>query len=131
MIRNMTHHRYISIIALSGLFAWIAWALIIFKLDPIQSMGISLSFFFITLLLALSCTFSVIGFYFRVWLFKNEIFYKHINVALRQGLLLSLITIFCLVFQMMRVLTWWSGLLLIVVAVLLEFYFSSKDSEIL
>ena len=127
----MTHHRYISIIALSGLFAWIAWALIIFKLDPIQSMGISLSFFFITLLLALSCTFSVIGFYFRVWLFKNEIFYKHINVALRQGLLLSLITIFCLVFQMMRVLTWWSGLLLIVVAVLLEFYFSSKDSEIL
>ena len=126
----MTHHRYISIIAVSGLIAWLAWILIITKLNPYESMGISLAFFFLTLFIALSSTFTVVGFYFRVWLFKNEIFYKHINIALRQGFFLSLIAVFCLVFQMMRVLTWWSGLLLVVVAVLLEFYFSSKDSEL-
>lgn len=125
----MTHHRYISIIGFSGLMAWIAWVLIVFKLSPFESMEISLSFFYITLLIALSCTFTVLGFYFRVWLFKNEIFYKHINISLRQGIFLSLIAVFCLVFQMMRVLTWWSGSLLVVVAVLLEFYFSSKDTE--
>ncbi|GAG23248.1 unnamed protein product, partial [marine sediment metagenome] len=118
------------IIGLSGLLAWTAWILIIFKLTPYESMGLSLTFFFITFLIALSCTFTVFGFYFRVWLFKNEIFYKHINVAFRQGFFLSLIAVFCLIFQMMRVLTWWSGLLLVVIAVFLESYFSSKDSEL-
>lgn len=125
----MTHHRYISYIALSGIIAWVGWFLVVFKLNPYESMGVALSFFFITFLIALTCTFTVFGFYFRVWLFKNEIFYKHINIALRQGVFLALIAIFCLVFQMMRVLTWWSGLLLVVIAVLLEFYFSAKDSD--
>lgn len=127
----MTHHRYISIIALSGLLAWIGWAVVINKLTPYENMGIALSFFYITLFIALSCTFTVIGFYFRVWLFKNEIFYKHINVALRQGIFLGLIAVFSLIFQMMKVLTWWSGFLLVAVFVLLEFYFSSKDAELL
>lgn len=125
----MTHHRYISIIAFSGVLAWIAWVLIVLKLSPYESAGLSLIFFFITLMIALSCTFSVFGFYFRVWLFKNEIFYKHINIALRQGVFLGLIAVFCLVFQMMKVFTWWSGFLLVIIAVLLEFYFSSRDTE--
>jgi len=125
----MTHHRYIFIIGGAGLAAWFAWLIVLFKLNPYTTMGLSLFFFFITLFIALTCTFTVIGFYFRVWLFKNEIFYKHINIALRQGVFLALIATFGLVFQMLRVLTWWSGFLLMFVAVLLEFYFSAKDSE--
>jgi hypothetical protein len=125
----VTHHRYISIIAGAGLMAWLAWLIVLFKLNPYETMGLSLSFFFITLFVALACTFSVVGFYFRIWLFKNEIFYKHINIAFRQGVFLALIAVFALVFQMLRVLTWWSGFLLIFIAVLLEFYFSAKDSE--
>ena len=126
----MTHHRYIGIIGISGLIAWIGWLLVINKLSPYESMGLSLLLFFLTLFIALSGTFTALGFYFRVWLFKNEIFYRHINVSLRQGVFLSLIAIFCLVFQMMRVLSWWSGLLLVAIALLLEFYFSSRDSEL-
>lgn len=125
----MTHGRYVAIIGFAGVLAWIGWFLVLTKLNPFESTGLALSFFFLTLLIALTSTFTVFGFYFRVWLYKNEIFYKHINVALRQGLLLSLLTIFSLVFQMMRVLTWWSGLLLVVIAMLLEFYFSSRDAE--
>lgn len=126
----MSHYKYIAIIAGSGLCAWLGWILVILKLSPYVNLGPSLAFFYITLFIALSATFAVVGFYFRVWLFKNEIFYRHINVALRQGIFLSLIAVFCLIFQMMKVLSWWSGLLLVVVAVLLEFYFSAKDSEL-
>ncbi len=126
----MTHGRYILFILGSGVSAWIGWILVVTKLSPYETLGLSLAFFFITLFIALSSTFAVLGFYFRVWLFRNEIFYRHINVALRQGVFLSLIAVFCLIFQMMRVLTWWSGMLLILVAVLLEFYFSAKDSEL-
>ncbi len=125
----MTHHRYIGIITIAGVISWIAWFLVITKLSPYESMGPSLTLFFVTLFIALTSTLTALGFYFRLWAFRNEVFYKHINVALRQGVFLSLIAVFSLVFQMMRVLTWWSGILLIAAAVLLEFYFSSKDSE--
>jgi len=125
----MTHHRYISIIAFSGGLMWVAWILIVLKLNPYESAGTALLLFFLTLMIALSCTFTVFGFYFRVWLFRNEIFYKHINIALRQGIFLSLIAVFCLVFQRMKVFSWWSGFLIVAVFVLLEFYFSSRDTE--
>lgn len=125
----MTHHKYISIIAISGLIAWVAFALVLFKMNPYESMGLALSFFYVSSFVALSCTFTVIGFYFRVWLFKNEIFYKHINIALRQGVILALIAIFCMVFQMLKVMTWWSGFLLVAISVLFEAYFSSRDAE--
>jgi len=125
----MTHHRYIGIITSAGIISWIAWALVITKMSPYESMGPSLTFFFVTLFIALTTTLTALGFYFRLWFFKNEIFYKHINVSLRQGVFLSLVAVFSLVFQMIKVLTWWSGILLVSAAVLLEFYFSSKDSE--
>ena len=125
----MTHHRYIGIISSAGIISWIAWLLVLTKMSPYESMGPSLTFFFITLFIALTTTLTALGFYFRLWFFKNEIFYKHINVSLRQGVFLSLVAVFSLVFQMIKVLTWWSGILLVAAAVLLEFYFSSKDSE--
>lgn len=126
----MTHHRYNTIIAIAGLFSWIGLLLVLSQLDPNVSTGLTLIFLYSTMFIALSSTFTIVGFYFRVWLFKNEIFYKHINVALRQGVILALIAVFSLVFQMIKVLTWWSGLLLLFVAVLLEFYFSARDSEL-
>jgi hypothetical protein len=126
----MSHYRYITVIAFAAFLAWLGWFVVVFKLSPFENAGLAMTLFYLTLFIALSCTFTVVGFYFRVWLFRNEIFYGHINVALRQGVFLSLIATFCLVFQMIRVLTWWSGLLLIVIALLLEFYFSARDSEL-
>lgn len=125
----MTHHRYISVIAIAGFISAFAWTLVIIKLSPYQAKGLALAFFFLTMFMTLSSLFTVVGFYFRVWLFKNEIFYKHINISLRQGVFLGLLAVFALVFQMIRVLNWWSGLLLIVIVVLLEFFFSMKDAE--
>ena len=125
----ISHSRYIAFIAASGLFAWIGWLLVLTNLSPYGNLALALTFFFLTLFIALTSSFTVIGFYFRLWLLRNEIFYKHINVALRQGVFLSLIAVFCLVFQMVRVLTWWSGLLLVVIFVLLESYFASRDSS--
>ena len=126
----MSHNRYIGIIAMVGLLAWFGFTLVITKLSPNENLGISLALLFLTFFIAISSTFAVLGFYFRLWLLKNEIFYRHINVALRQGVFLALIATFCLVLQMIRVLNWWSGILLVVVAVLLEFYFSARDSEL-
>ena len=125
----MNYNKYMGIIGISAIIGWLGWVLVLTQLSPYKNTSISLTLFLLTLFIALTCSFTVLGFYFRLWLFKNEIFYQHINISLRQGLLLSLITTLCLIFQTAKVLTWWSGLLIITSAVLLEFYFSTKDSE--
>lgn len=123
----MTHHRYLAIIGVAGVVSWIAWVVVINKLDPTQSPGLALGLFYLSLFFALTCTFTVLGFYFRMWLNKNEIFYNHIHIAFRQGLLLTFIALGCLTFLLMGVLTWWSGLLLIGVVTLVEFYFAARE----
>lgn len=123
----MTHKNYLLVVAGAGLLAWVAFITVIFKFNPYESTSLALAFFYLSLFIALSCTFTLIGYYFRLWLYKNEIFYLHINISLRQGVLLSLIAICCLVLLMLDVLTWWSGMLLIFAAVLFEFYFASRE----
>jgi hypothetical protein len=123
----MIHRNYLLVIAGAGLLAWVAFGTVIFKFNPYESTSIALAFFYMSLFIALSCTFTLVGYFFRMWLYKNEVFYLHINISLRQGILLSLIAVCCLVLLMLNVLTWWSGGLLISAAVLLEFYFASKE----
>lgn len=119
----MTHHRYLSIIGIAALLSWTSFLIVLFKLNPMESPGLALGLFFMTLFLALMCTFCIFGFYFRLWLNHNEIYYQHINTSLRQGILLSVLSIVAVAFQLVRVLTWWTGFLLIFAVLLIEFYF--------
>ena len=67
-------------------------------------------------------------FYFlRCWAYKKQIYNVHLNTSLRQGVLLSAMIIIGLGFQRLRVLTWWDGILLLAIVLLIEFYFSSRD----
>ncbi len=124
----MSQHRFILFIAVTGLISALAWVIVFTQLSPYETGGLSIALFFVTLFMATASFFTVFGFYFRLWLFKNEIFYKHINVSLRQGVLLALIAMFALVFQMLRALNWWWGCFLVTIAVVFEYYFSLKDA---
>lgn len=125
----MSHNRYLVIISFAGFVSWIAWILVLNKLDPMESTGLALGLFYLSLFFALTCTFTVIGFYFRVWFNRNEVYFSHINIALRQAVLLSLIALGCLTFQLLGILTWWSGLLYIGTVTLIEFYFLSRQQS--
>lgn len=123
----MLHTRYLLIIGIAGAVSWLGWIIALYKLNPFESTGMALAFFFLTLFIALICTFTVLGFYLRVWIYKNEIYYNHINISLRQGILLSLIVMISLAFQLLGVLNWFSGFLLIVAVLLVESYFSMRS----
>ena len=123
----MTHNKYMAIIASAGVLSLIAWIVVINKLNPFENAGLSLTLFYLSLSVALACIFTVLGFYFRVWLNKNEIFYSHIGVAFRQGVMLTVIAVGCLTFQLLGILTWWSGLLLIICVTLCEFYLMARS----
>jgi len=123
----LSHKKYILIIGLNTLLSWVAFVTVILKFNPYESVSLALAFFYVSLFIALSGTFTLLGYFFRLWLYRNEVFYLHINISLRQGVILSLIAVCCLVLLMLNVLTWWSGGLLITAASLLEFYFTSQE----
>jgi len=77
--------------------------------------------------LAIAGTFALIFYFLRFWARKTEIRNAHLNTSLRQGILLSLMLVVGLAFQRLRILTWWDGLLLLAIILLLEFWFISRD----
>jgi len=123
----MNSKRYLTGIAIVGLLGWLALGITLLRLDPFTSTALALPFFFIALFLALTGTLGVIGFYLRVWFRHGEIYVSHISIALRQAILISLATSLAMVFQILRILTWWDGLLIVAAISLIEVYFSSND----
>lgn len=125
----MIYHRYLLILLITGVTSWGAWLVVLNKFSPLNNLGLALLFFMITLFIALVCTFTLFIYYFRQNVFDHNLLKGNFSISFRQGLFLSFVFIFALVFQLLRVLTWWSGLLLIIAILLLEYYFSLQESN--
>ena len=124
---NENYKKYLLTIALTAAISWLAWGIVITKLDPYESTGLALGLFFLSLLFALIGSFTLLGFGLRRWVGKDELHEQHLGVSLRQGALLSLCTILCIAFLMVGVLKWWNGLLLVTIAVLIEMFITSRS----
>ncbi len=121
--------RILLYIGVATLIAWSAWTLVLFKLDPYNSPDLALPLFFLTTFVALSGSFSMILFALKRWRLQDDIYVRHTFVSLRQGLLLSLCTFSCLGLLMVGYLRIWNGLLLVLLMMLIEFYFSQNDEN--
>jgi len=117
---------YLFAILLASIVGWTGWFTVLYRVNPFGK-SISLVLFYISLFFALAGTFTLIGFYIRVFISKNEIYFENINVSLRQGILLSICTIAALVFQSFRVLTWLTGILLVSILILFEIYLITEE----
>jgi Ca2+/Na+ antiporter len=84
--------------------------------------------FFVSSFVALAATFTLLGFIIRLWFHKDELYLDHVSVSTRQGFLLTLCALGAMFLKLLESLTWWSGLLLIVIALLIELYIS-RSSE--
>lgn len=123
----MIHNTYLIAILIATCLSWISWLVVIYKLSPFSQQALSLSLFYSSLFIALAGTFMLVFYFLRVWVNKKEIYNVHLNTSLRQGILLSAMLIIGLGFQRLRVLTWWDGILLLAIVLLIEFYFSSRE----
>ena len=133
----MWYSKYVFFIILAMLISLTGFVLVATRLDPcvlpgeraicqdISSLGLSL--FFISLFFVLTSVFSLFGFLFRIWFHRQEVFLDHMNISLRQGFLLSIASLGSLALLLINSLTWWSGLLLVAIIVLIELYVSAGD----
>ena len=123
----MIHSTYIIAILIATVFGWASWIVVLNKLSPFTTPELALSLFYTSLFVALAGTFALVIYYLRAWLNKGEIFNAHLNVSLRQGVLLSTMINTAIAFQRLKVLTWWDGLLLFAIVLLIEFYFMARS----
>ena len=123
----MIHSTYLTTIFVATFLSWASWLVVYYKLSPFSQPALALSLFYSSLFVALAGTFALLFYFLRAWLNKKEIYNVHLNTSLRQGVLLSVMIIIGLGFQRLRVLTWWDGILLLAIVLLIEFYFSSRE----
>jgi hypothetical protein len=123
----MIHGTYLLAILIATVFGWASWIVVINKLSPFTTPDLALSLFYTSLFIALAGTFALIIYYLRAWLNKGEIHNTHLNIAIRQGMLLSAMVSIGIAFQRLKVLTWWDCLLLLAIVLLIEFYFMARD----
>jgi hypothetical protein len=123
----MIYNPYLLGIILATLFSWATWVVVLLKLSPFTLPQMALSAFFASLFIALTGTFALFIYYLHLWRSAQASKISDLNTALRQGFLLSAMINIGLVFQRQRVLTWWDGLLLLFIVLLIEYYFMSRD----
>jgi hypothetical protein len=122
----MTLGRYLLGMLFSTITCWAAWVVVLIYIDPQKAGLVGFLAFYISLFFALVGTLASVGFYLRRWFSKNEVVFAHITPSFRQGVLLSLCFVGCLIMQSFKILTWWDGILFVGAVALLEFYFMSK-----
>ncbi|MBN2087698.1 hypothetical protein JW758_05095 [Candidatus Peregrinibacteria bacterium] len=123
----MIQNTYLLSIVIATVFGWASWGVVISKLSPFTSPKLALGLFYSSLFVALTGTFTLLFYYLRAWFNKGEVNNAHLNISLRQGVLLSSMICIAIGFQRLKVLTWWDGLLLLAIVLLIEFYFMARD----
>jgi len=122
----MIYSYYIITIFIATILSWSSFLLIINKLSPFISGYLALSFFYLSLFIALMGSFTLINYYSRLIIKKENIELHDLNIAIRQSSLMSIFMCICLGFQRLRILNLWDAFLLLIIIVLIEYYFSEN-----
>jgi len=117
----MTLRQYLILMSIGTALCWLIWFLVMNNIDPNESVWLGFSLFYISLYLALTGTISVIGFIIRKKITRNdEIVFHHVRHTFRQGLLIALLISTTLIMQQLKVLNWWTGLIVVFLFLIME-----------
>lgn len=123
----MALKHYLTLMVFGTVVCWIAWTVVLFRIDPFVSGFIGLASFFLSLFLALLGTFSLLGFLFRRAFSKDTIAFHHIGISMRQGLFFALVVVGALLLRGTGLYTWWSVAFLVGGLTVLEFFFLMRE----
>lgn len=122
----MSLRKYLILMTSTTLICWIAWLFVLYYMDPTKAGFITFFLFYISLFLAALGTFSLLGFFIRVWFSKEKVIFRHLGVSTRQSFLFSALLAITLILQGSGYMKWWSMLFIILFLLLLEFFFLSR-----
>lgn len=108
-------------IIVSALLSTTSFLVVLFRVSPLSAPAQAIPAFFVSLFLAVSSVATLLFFVFwRYVPIHSWDAGKLLGIALRQGLMLGSATCILLLFHLLGLLTWWIGLLIYAVFVLIE-----------
>jgi hypothetical protein len=122
----MTLRFYLRVVKTVTLFSFIALSLVVYFIDPEKTGWAGKTIFYLVLFFALSGLLNLILTKLRKIWGGERVVILNISLSSRQSLLISVILVGLLFLQSLRILVWWTGLLLVASVFLLELYFLSR-----
>ena len=113
---------FLLFMTIGTLLSWFGWFMILFFIDPSEAGILAFLLFYLTLLISVLGTATVLGFFARKMSLKQELAFEHVIVSFRQGLWISVVVTVSLYLQSKELLTWWNAVLLILALGLIEFF---------
>lgn len=133
----MSHKKLLLATLVFAVISWTSFALVLMRLEPCLVFSItdfcerisslSMILFYSSLFFALTSTFTLIGYASRFYIHNNEIFAAHFNMSLRQGILLTICIIACIILLTLSLLKWWTTAIIFTTVLFIEFYFLNKE----
>ncbi|PIR66928.1 MAG: hypothetical protein COU51_01325 [Parcubacteria group bacterium CG10_big_fil_rev_8_21_14_0_10_36_14] len=111
--------------SISAGLAWATWGFVLFGISPHEAGWGIFFIFYISLLLAVSCSLAILGLIVRVWILKKDNTPHEAGKSFRQAILLGILVIGLLYLEGKGILNWWVILLFIGALTMLEFFLVS------
>ncbi len=127
----MTLRQYLILMTAGTALSWIAVGLIVATVDPDKAPFVVFAVFYASMFLALTGTFSVVGFLLRIVLLRQQlVISRHVAVSFRQSLLLAVLLIIVMYLASRSLLNWWNALTVVAGLTIFEFFFiSAKNTD--
>lgn len=126
----MTFRLYLYCMGIASVAAWAAWIVVINAVDPVKTGLLGFILFYLTLAIALIGTLSLLGAGIRSWSQPNEHPSRHTLRSFRQSIILSGLILSVLMMLAQDVLRWWSLLLGVFIAGMIELIILSIQKKV-
>ena len=114
----------VIVMAIAASLFWLAWSVVVIRIDPSEAGLSGLLIFYVTLLAALVATLSVAGVFYRVRILKrNQLLTREVKIAIRHAIILSLVAVVSLALSAKNLLFWWNLLGLFILMGVVEYGF--------
>ena len=108
-------------IAIAALLSVASLMVILFRVSPLTAPNIALPFFFATLFLSVSSVSTLLCYAFWATVSVEGLDAgKKITISLREGIFVACAAVLAFIFLLLGILTWWIGLLIFSVFLLVE-----------
>ncbi len=109
------------------LVLWGVFGYIMTIVDPFATNWLGLALFYVSLFVALSGAFAVLGFVIRFVGLKKELAFHSVKTAFRQSFLFAFLIVAMLLLQAHDLFSWTNALFLAVALTLLEFFLLAQN----
>lgn len=118
----------LGLLVLTALLSGGGLYLVMHRMAPYdETAWLSLTLWGMSSLVCAASIFTLIGAIARLLLYREETYFFHFLIALRQGLLLSFFLVGYLALRSVEVATWWNLLLFLISLFFVELYFLNRE----